>query len=316
MNPSKTDTIPAGEPDTTPERPVYQITMPSGFPWADQKLTIPAPHTADDIAMVIHTELTEVGYAAGTLDVTVELSTGGVQVSYQGWTSTDGTITGPGVGSSAEPDTTAILDALAAAGLTVTGHQIEADSIDIHLAHRYHMDYAATSLSWRPDGQGWYLLPVDQDGDEEWTTPDYLRVTDPAEVVDAVMILVELVPSVPAPAERDHRDRLADELHRIADAIRTRRVPAGSSTRLNLGVIDSRSDLEQLAAYLGTTVEVDDRNNIPHIRAVQRLAGEQYRADLTIVAQTHPEQSEVERLRAENARLAAALEATQGGESR
>ncbi|MFI6228917.1 hypothetical protein ACIBCR_16560 [Micromonospora echinospora] len=113
MPTDRTDTTSPAEPDTT-ERPVYRVTMPSGFPWADRELTIPAPASADDIAMVVHTELTEVGYAAGTLDVDVELSTGTVRVSYQGWASTDGTISGPGVGTPATPDTTPDLTAVVA----------------------------------------------------------------------------------------------------------------------------------------------------------------------------------------------------------
>ncbi|MEU4570817.1 hypothetical protein [Micromonospora sp. NPDC023956] len=86
----------------------------------------------------------------------------------------------------AEPDTDAILAALDAAGLTVTGQQIEADSIDIHLDHRSHPDYAATALSWRPDGQGWYLLPVDPDDDAEGVLPDYLGLNTPAYIAEAI----------------------------------------------------------------------------------------------------------------------------------
>lgn len=94
---------------TTTERPAYRVTMPDGFvPWADRELTIPAPHTADEIARVVHAELESVGYVAADIDVDVRLETGTVQVTYQGWVSGSGTITGPGVGEPAETNTACV----------------------------------------------------------------------------------------------------------------------------------------------------------------------------------------------------------------
>jgi hypothetical protein len=91
------------------------------------------------------------------------------------------------------PDTDQILAALAAAGLTITGTQIEADSIDIHLDKRYagfNTNYRAVSLSWRPEGLGWYLLPLDpEDETAPAEGPDYLAGdgSDLTEVVREVM---------------------------------------------------------------------------------------------------------------------------------
>lgn len=85
------------------------------------------------------------------------------------------------------PDTAQILAALAAAGLTVTGTQIETDSIDIHLDKRYagfNTNYRAVSLSWRPDGLGWYLMPLDpEDETVPAEGPDYVPDVMPSEVV-------------------------------------------------------------------------------------------------------------------------------------
>lgn len=94
---------PAAETGATPAEPDrYTVTMPDGFPWADRTLTIPAPHTADEIATVIRAELESVGYDGRRVDVDVQLAAGTVGIAYHGWEFSYGTITGPGVGKSAQ----------------------------------------------------------------------------------------------------------------------------------------------------------------------------------------------------------------------
>ncbi|GLY21658.1 hypothetical protein [Micromonospora sp. NBRC 101691] len=219
----------------------------------------------------------------------------------------------------AEPDTVAILAALDAAGLTVTGQQIEADSIDIHLAHRYNPDYAATSLSWRPDGQGWYLLSVEpDDGIEGDAWPHYLGVEDPAQLIEAV---AELLDHTTAPAVPDTtpdltvRQRLADGLHRLADDIATTELPLPHVLSLHLGLLKSRADLHQWADHYGADVQVDS-NGIPHIETLHRLTDDRYGPTLRIHAQSpqEPRESELERLRAERDQLRAELEAAKGSD--
>ncbi|MFE7868809.1 hypothetical protein ACFUYE_00455 [Micromonospora humida] len=101
------------------------------------------------------------------------------------------------------------------------------------------------------------------------------------------------------------RDRLAAELHRIADDIVRLDLPVGRNNGLGVGVLDSRADLDRWAAYLGSAVQVDS-NGIPHVAHDLRL-GDQYE-ELAVTAQTNRDpRSEVERLRAENAELLARL---------
>ncbi|MFC6017814.1 hypothetical protein ACFP2T_16555 [Plantactinospora solaniradicis] len=98
------------------------------------------------------------------------------------------------------PDTDQILSGLKAAGLTVTGTQIEADSIDIHLDHTYagfSTNFRAVALGWRPErwagrviGGRWYLLPSDPE--EEGKPAPHADMltgdgTDPVEVVREVV---------------------------------------------------------------------------------------------------------------------------------
>lgn len=127
------------------------------------------------------------------------------------------------------PNADQVLAALTAAGLTVTGHQIEADSIDIHLDHTYAgfaTDYRAVALGWRPErwagqviGGMWYLLPSEPE--EEGKPAPHADMltgdgTDSAEVVREVLEMfafsdewiasrrprgAPVIPEEPAPAE-------------------------------------------------------------------------------------------------------------------
>ncbi|MFI6819769.1 hypothetical protein ACIBJE_02305 [Micromonospora sp. NPDC050187] len=61
--------------------------------------------------------------------------------------------------------------------------------------------------------------------------------------------VVDLTPDAPAAeAETTVRQRLAAELHRLADDIVRLELPVGAHARLSLGVLDSRADLERLRA--------------------------------------------------------------------
>ncbi|MFY1588953.1 hypothetical protein ACN267_31185 [Micromonospora sp. WMMD734] len=103
------------------------------------------------------------------------------------------------------------------------------------------------------------------------------------------------------------RDRLAAELHRIADDLVRLDLPVGRNNGLGVGVLDSRADLDRWAAYLGSAVQVDN-NGIPHVDHPVRL-GDQYE-ELAVTAQTNRDpRGELERLRAR----VAELEAQQGG---
>lgn len=83
--------------------PEYKVTLPGQFVWAERVLRIPAPHTAAEIAAVIHAELVSVGYDGAGIDVEVLLAAGMVRYAWDGAHGTllTGAITGPGVG--AEP---------------------------------------------------------------------------------------------------------------------------------------------------------------------------------------------------------------------
>ncbi|MEU4777501.1 hypothetical protein [Micromonospora sp. NPDC023633] len=113
--------------------------------------------------------------------------------------------------------------------------------------------------------------------------------------------------------DTDLRDRLAAELHRIADDIVRLELPLKDtlSSTLNLGVLHSRADLERWAEYLGSAIKVDSANSIPFTTHRILLDGQKYGAWLDVRAQTkaEPQESELERLRAEVAELRAA----QGG---
>ncbi|MEU5945102.1 hypothetical protein ABZ793_06015 [Micromonospora sp. NPDC047465] len=116
--------------------------------------------------------------------------------------------------------------------------------------------------------------------------------------------------------DTDLRQLLAAELHRIADDIVRLELPLKDTlcSSLNLGVLDSRDDLERWAEYLGSSIEVDPANGIPFTLHRILLDGREYGAWLDVQAQTRPEpqESELARLRAEVAELRAA----QGGEAR
>lgn len=87
------------EPTTPPASPAhYTVFIPGSFAWADRELTFPAPHTADEIARVIHADLTGYGYA--DIDVTVDMPAGMARIVWQG-DPLDAVITGPGVGPDA-----------------------------------------------------------------------------------------------------------------------------------------------------------------------------------------------------------------------
>ncbi|WP_330438788.1 hypothetical protein OHB44_27855 [Micromonospora sp. NBC_00821] len=117
------------------------------------------------------------------------------------------------------------------------------------------------------------------------------------------------------PIETDPRRRLAAELRRIALDIVTRQLPIGSFASLRLGVVDSRADLDPWAAYLGTTIDAPDSTDIPSVTARIELGGGKYGPELSIGIQSpKEEQSELKRLRAENALLQARL--AEGGATR
>lgn len=107
------------------------------------------------------------------------------------------------------------------------------------------------------------------------------------------------------PAEPTLQQRLADKLHRIADDIVRLDLPLGRlmSARLSPGLLDSRVDLDRWATYLGTTVNVDPSNGIPHAEHKIRFDDTTYGPWLSVMAQTHPETD------AEKAALRAELEA-------
>lgn len=116
------------------------------------------------------------------------------------------------------------------------------------------------------------------------------------------------------PTEPGVREALADRLHRIAADLVTKQLPLGGTmcASLGLGVLDSRADLEQWARYLGSTIDTDPSNNIPHTNHTFLLAGRKYGPQLRVGAQIRADEpSEVERLRARVAELEAAR--TEGG---
>lgn len=107
-------------------------------------------------------------------------------------------------------------------------------------------------------------------------------------------------------AESDSRQRLAAELHRIADDIAHTDLPLGEhiTASLHLGVVKNRADLDRWASRLGSPVRVSD-DDIPAIRHRIRLGGME---DLRISVQSRREsRSELERLRARIAELEAKL---------
>lgn len=112
-----------------------------------------------------------------------------------------------------------------------------------------------------------------------------------------------------AKSEPTPRQRLADELHHLAEAIATTDLPIGPFARLGLGVVDSRADLDRWATHLGTTIDGPDCTGIPSVTARIPLSGDRFGPELTVHVQSPKEEvSELERLRAENARLKAAAE--------
>lgn len=106
----------------TAHRPHYTVTLPDAFAWADRKLTIPAPHTATEIAQVIYAELESVGYAASDIDVTVDLGSGVVKAVWHHGVPLYGAIAGPGVGTA--PQTREIKARYLTAGMTVQIHPL------------------------------------------------------------------------------------------------------------------------------------------------------------------------------------------------
>lgn len=115
--------------------------------------------------------------------------------------------------------------------------------------------------------------------------------------------------TAPEPAQPDLRQRLAAELHRIADDIVRLELPLGECCGASFrpGVMDSRADLDRWAAYLDSPVVVD-RNSIPHFDAKIPLGASPYLRVLAVGSQGPKEElSEVERLRAELAALKAEL---------
>lgn len=117
-------------------------------------------------------------------------------------------------------------------------------------------------------------------------------------------------------AGSDLRQRFAAELHRIADDIVRLKLPLGRYPSLRLGVVDTRTDLETWADYLGTDgLDADDSTGIPSVTAGIRLGDGLCGPELTIAAQSpKDEMSEVERLRARVAELEA--QQAEGGEGR
>ena len=100
----------------------------------------------------------------------------------------------------------------------------------------------------------------------------------------------------PADNAPTQRERLAAELHRLADDIVRLDLPIGFCPSVHLGVVDSRADLERLAEYFGTALDVADSTGIPSTRRRIKLDDTFY---LEVAAQSPKEESETERLRAE-----------------
>ncbi|MGW1059314.1 hypothetical protein [Micromonospora rubida] len=108
------------------------------------------------------------------------------------------------------------------------------------------------------------------------------------------------------PAEPTVRERLAAELHRIAEAIVREDLPLPDGymrADLHLGILDSRADLDRWADYLGSPAKVNPANSIPSIKRAIKLGT---RATLRVGLQADADpRSEVEILRAEVAELRA-----------
>ncbi|WP_229401946.1 hypothetical protein [Micromonospora okii] len=284
-------------PDTTtapaePER--YTVTIPGAFAWADRQLVIPAPHTADEIARVIHAELTEVGYA--DLDVTVDLAAGMARIVWQGGP-LDAPITGPGVAAPAEPERP---DLTAAVAL---------------LRDLYAAGWLFDSTVPMVDGREHTLLHP--------AGPQITARTRPGSTVDLTLTGLTLDQAVAAvraaglapaaaPAELTVRERLAAELHRIAADLLREDLPLPDGymrADLHLGILDSRADLDGWADYLGSPVKVNPANSIPSTKRAIKLGT---RATLHVGLQADPDpRSEVEQLRARVAELEA--QQTTGG---
>ncbi|MEU5965927.1 hypothetical protein ABZ777_32380 [Micromonospora parva] len=105
--------------------------------------------------------------------------------------------------------------------------------------------------------------------------------------------------------------RLAAELRKLADDVVRLELPIGRYVNLNFGVLSSRADLEQVAAYLGKSIVVDKSNGIPWTASRIHLDYTGYGPELQVQAQTQAEDptTEIERLRARNAELEAQVAA-------
>lgn len=90
--------------------------------------------------------------------------------------------------------------------------------------------------------------------------------------------------------EPELRHRVAAELRRIADDILTQQLPVGDYTRLHLGVLSSRTDLERWATYLGSAIEFSGTDgDIPITQHTTQLVGQKYGPSLVVHTQIQPE---------------------------
>lgn len=134
-------------------------------------------------------------------------------------------------------------------------------------------------------------------------------VTASYHVEEGVTVLAGETAEPQPPTETHLRQRFAAWLHRIADDIVSRELPVGTYTRLSLGVLDSRADLERLAGYLGSEIAENGgtANDIPSTEHTINFSDTRWGPQLAVHAQIRPDQpSELERLRAEVAELRAA----------
>ncbi|MBM0277228.1 hypothetical protein [Micromonospora tarensis] len=88
--------------------------------------------------------------------------------------------------------------------------------------------------------------------------------------------------------ESTPRHRLTAELRQLADDVEAQRIHFGSYPTLSLGVLASRAELEQMAAYFGSEIQMHD-DQIPWTTSTIRLSHSPYGPELQVRAQIQPE---------------------------
>ncbi|WP_435233325.1 hypothetical protein [Micromonospora aurantiaca (nom. illeg.)] len=92
------------------------------------------------------------------------------------------------------------------------------------------------------------------------------------------------------------RERLAAELHRLADDIVNLKLPVARlmSARLSVGVLENRADLERWATYLG--VEIDEgggtNTDIPAVDHLIHFDDREWGPWLNVHAQIQPDRED------------------------